>query len=163
MPLSHPRRLNLIAFVRGFPPIQTHQSMVAWSTDTTSAALCLGVSSLSRDQVELLLRLVEAKSDSLLVEQPQIATDGCVDEAQLVELTTELTDAKAHLAVGLAEIVDPLRQTLMSLLERLADIGEARVHVPAHVLDPLQQELMSLRPLRLGAGQFLTYGGVRVS
>ncbi len=54
--------------------------MVAWSADTTSAALGLGVSSLSRDQVELLLRLVEAKSDSLLVEQPQIATDGRVDE-----------------------------------------------------------------------------------
>ena len=55
--------------------------MVARSAHTPGAALCLGVSSLSRDQVELLLRLVQAETDPLLVEQPQIAADGCVDEA----------------------------------------------------------------------------------
>ena len=52
--------------------------------------------------------------------------------------------------------------TLVSLLERLTDIGEPRVHVSAHVLDPLQQQLVSLFTLRLGAAELLADGGVRV-
>ena len=82
--------------------------MIARSAHPAGAALRLGVSSLSRDQVELLLRLVEAETDALLVEQPEVAADGCVDQPQLVELTAELTNAKSELTVGLAEIVDPL-------------------------------------------------------
>ena len=82
--------------------------MVARSAHTSSAALRLGVASLGRDQIELLLRLIEAETDPLLVEQPQITTDGCVNEPQLVELTAELPDAKAQLTVRLAEIVDSL-------------------------------------------------------
>src|SRR5688572_16683017 len=136
--------------------------MVAGSADTASAALCLGVSSLCRDQIELLLRLVESESDALLVEQPEVAADGCVDQPQLVELTAELPNTEPHLAVGLAEVIDSLGQALVSLLQRLADVGKARVHVPAHVLDPLQQQLVSLRGLRLGATQLLADGGVRV-
>jgi hypothetical protein len=112
--------------------------MITGSAHSACAAVRLGVSSLRRDQVELLLCLVQAETDALLVEQPKIAADGCVDQPQLVELTAELTNAKADLAVGLAEIVDPLGQPLVSLLERLANIGEARVYVPAHILDPLQ-------------------------
>ena len=64
-----------------------------------------------------------------------------------------MTNAKAHFAMGLAEIVDPLGQALVSLLQRLTNVGKARVHVPAHVLDPLQQQLMALRTLRLRAAQ----------
>lgn len=82
--------------------------MVARSAYTASAALCLGVSSLSRDQIELLLRLVEAETNPLLVEQPQIATNGCVDEPKLIKLTAELANPKAQLTMGLAKIVDPL-------------------------------------------------------
>ena len=70
--------------------------MVARPAHTARAALRLGVSSLRRDQVELLLCLVEAETDALLVEQPQIAADGCVDQPQLVELTAELANAKAE-------------------------------------------------------------------
>ncbi len=136
--------------------------MIAWSAYTTGAAFCFGVSPLSRDQVELLLRLVEAKSDPLLVEQPQIATNRCIDQPQLVELTAELADAKAHFAVGLAEVVDSLGQALVSLLECLTNVGKARVHVPAHVLDSLQQQLVSLRALRLEAAELLADGGVSV-
>jgi hypothetical protein len=139
-----------------------HKSMVARSAHTAGTTLRLGVSSLSRDQVELLLRLIEAETDALLVEQPEIPTDGCVDEPQLVELTAELANAKAQLTVGLAEIVDPLGEPLVSLFERLADIDKPRVHVPAHVLDPLQQQLVSLLTLRLSAAQLLAHGGVRV-
>src|SRR5215213_5647959 len=136
--------------------------MVARPAHTAGTALRLGISSLSRDQVELLLGLVETETDALLVEQPQIATDGRVDEPQLVELTAELANTKADLTVGLAEIVDSLGESLVSLLECLADVGEARVHVPAHILDSLQQQLMSLRVLRLNATQLLANGGVRV-
>jgi len=136
--------------------------MVARPAHTAGPALSLSVSALSRDQVKLLLCLIEAKPDALLVEQPQIATDGCVDKPQLVELTAELPNAKAQLAMGLAEVVDPFGQPLVSLLECLPDIGEPRVHVSAHVLDPLQQQLVSLCTLRLSAAQFLADGGVRV-
>ena len=59
---------------------QTHTSMVAGPAHTAGAALRLGVPSLRRDQVELLLCLVEAETDTLLIEQPEIAADGCVDQ-----------------------------------------------------------------------------------
>jgi hypothetical protein len=136
--------------------------MVARAAHTTRSALRLGVSSLRRDQVELLLCLVQAQSDTLLVEQPQIAADGCIDQPQLVELTAELTHAKAYLAVSLAEIVDPLGQPLVSLLERLTNVGKARVHIASHILDLFQQQLMALRTLRLRATQLLTDDGIRV-
>jgi hypothetical protein len=55
--------------------------MVARPADAARPALGLSVSSLRRDEVELLLCLVQAKSDALLVEQPQIAADGCVHQA----------------------------------------------------------------------------------
>ena len=42
--------------------------MVAGASYTSGAALRLGVSSLRRDQVELLLRLIEAEPNPLLVE-----------------------------------------------------------------------------------------------
>ena len=50
------------------PGIQTRNSMVARPAHTTRSALRLGVSSLRRDQVELLLCLVQAEADALLVE-----------------------------------------------------------------------------------------------
>ena len=51
----------------------------------------------------------------------------------------------------------------MSLLERLADVNEARVHVPAHVLDALHHQLVSLLTLRLSTAQLKPDGGVRVA
>jgi hypothetical protein len=60
--------VNLAASVRVVPDIQTRNSMVARPAHTARPALRLGVSSLRRDQVELLLRLVQAESDALLVE-----------------------------------------------------------------------------------------------
>ena len=51
---------------------------------------------------------VTAETDALFVEQPQVAADRCVDEPQLIELTAELADAKAQLAVSFVQIVDPL-------------------------------------------------------
>src|SRR5919112_3501612 len=150
------------ASVRAAADLQTANSMVTRPAHTARSALRLGVSALRRDEVELLLCLVQSESDPLLVEQPQVAADGCVDQPQLVELTAELTNAKANLAVGLAEIVDPLGQPLVSLLERLTDVCKARVHVAAHILDELQQQLMALCALRLGATQLLADGGIRV-
>ena len=61
---------NLSASVHAVTAIQTRISMVAGSAHTAGAALRLGVPSLRRDQVELLLRLIEAETDPLLVEQP---------------------------------------------------------------------------------------------
>ena len=54
--------------------------MVAGSAHTAGAALCLSIPPLRRDQIELLLRLVEAKPDALLVEQPEVTADGCIDQ-----------------------------------------------------------------------------------
>jgi hypothetical protein len=153
---------NLAASVRQTPDIQTRNSMVARPAYAASPALRLSVSSLRRDKVELLLCLVQAESDALLVEQPQVAADGCIDQPQLVELTAQLANAKANLAVGLAQIVDPLGQALVSLLERLTDVGKARVHIAAHILDELQQQLMAFCTLRLGAAQLLADGSIRI-
>jgi hypothetical protein len=72
---------NLAASVREAPDIQTRNSMVTRPANAARPALGLSVSSLRRDEVELLLCLVQAKSDALLVEQPQIAADGCVHQA----------------------------------------------------------------------------------
>ena len=57
------------------PSFRCGKSMVARPAHTARAALSLGVASLRGDQVELLLRLVQAETDALLVEQPQIAAD----------------------------------------------------------------------------------------
>jgi hypothetical protein len=56
------------ASVRAVPDIQTLKSMVAWPAHTASPALRIGVSALRRDQVELLLCLIQAEADALLVE-----------------------------------------------------------------------------------------------
>jgi len=138
------------------------KSVIARSAHTARTAVRLGISPLSRDQVQLLLSLVEAETHALLVEQPQVAPDGCIDEPQFVELTANLANAKPQLTVGLVKIVNPLDQPLVSLLERLTDIGEPRVHISAHVLDLLNQQLVSLFTLRLSAAQLLTDCGVRV-
>jgi hypothetical protein len=52
------------------PAIKMGTSMITRPAHAAGAALRLDVSSLSRYQVELLLRLVEAETDALLVEQP---------------------------------------------------------------------------------------------
>jgi hypothetical protein len=54
--------------VRGEPVIQMRKSVITRSPHAARATVGLSVSSLSRDQVELLLRLVEAETDALLVE-----------------------------------------------------------------------------------------------
>ena len=102
-----PQRPNLAVSVRAAPAIPMRKSVVARSAHPAGAALRFGVSPLIRDQVELLLRLIQAQTDALLVEQPEVAADGCVDQPQLVELTAELANAKSQLTVGFAEIVDP--------------------------------------------------------
>ena len=61
------------------PLFRRGKSMIARPAHTAGAALRLGVASLRRDQVELLLRLVQAETDALLIEQPEIAADGCVN------------------------------------------------------------------------------------
>ena len=66
---------------------QMRKSVIARSAHPARAALRFGISSLTRDQVELLLRLIEAETDALLVEQPEVAPDGGVHEPQLVELS----------------------------------------------------------------------------
>ena len=55
-----------------------------------------------------------------------------------------------------------LRQLTSINIASTDNIGEARVHVPAHVLDPLQQQLMSFFTQRLGAAQLQAKGGIRV-
>ena len=65
---------------RGAHHPDAEKSMIARPAHTTRAALRLGVTPLRRDQVELLLCLIEAETDALLVEQPEVAPDGCVDE-----------------------------------------------------------------------------------
>ena len=68
LPPSHSSGGKVDAFVRAAPDIQTRNSMVAGSAHTAGPALCLGVPALRRDQVELLLCLVQAEADALLVE-----------------------------------------------------------------------------------------------
>ena len=65
VPPSHSSGVKVVAFVRAAPSIETRNSMVAGSAHTAGAALCLGVSPLRRDQVELLLCLVQAEADAL--------------------------------------------------------------------------------------------------
>ncbi|MDF2757660.1 MAG: hypothetical protein K0S99_292 [Thermomicrobiales bacterium] len=56
------------ASVRAVPDIQTRKSMVTWPAHTACPALRIRVSALRRDQVELLLCLIQAEADALLVE-----------------------------------------------------------------------------------------------
>jgi hypothetical protein len=137
-------------------------SVIGRSSHTAGRDLRLRVASLGGDQVELLLGLIEPQPDSLLVQQPQIAADRGVDKAKLVELSAELADAKTKLTMGFVQIVDALGQALVTLLERLADIGETRIDVATHVLDSLQQQLMALDALRLDAAYLLPHRGVRL-
>ncbi len=63
-----PQRVVLAASVRVTRGLQMRKSVVAGPAHTAGAVLRLGVTSLRRDQIELLLRLIQAEADALLVE-----------------------------------------------------------------------------------------------
>src|SRR5690242_19638167 len=50
------------------------------------------VAALVRDEIEFLLGLLQPQPDPLLVQNPEIASDGAVDQAQFVELGRKRTD-----------------------------------------------------------------------
>ena len=99
---------------------------------------------LAGDEIELGLGLFEAEADPLLVQMPHVAADGGVDEAKLVELVGDGTDAQSDFPMELVVLVDSLAEALVALLGRLAEFGELGVGRLPDVLQAIDQDLVSL-------------------
>ena len=76
-------------------------SVVGLAARPRRGAVRLRLSPLQRDQVELLLGLLEPQADPLLVEQPEVAADRGIDQPQLVELPARARRSETRARGGL--------------------------------------------------------------
>ncbi|MEA2513247.1 MAG: hypothetical protein QOJ59_2734 [Thermomicrobiales bacterium] len=110
---------------------------------------------LAGDEVELGLGLLQAEADALLVEVPHVAADGGVDEAELIVLVGNGTDAEPQLAVELVDLVNPLAETFVSLLGGLTEFGELGIGGLPDVFEAIDEHFVALNGLGVEAANVL--------